>query len=363
MSITIIPNQPIRFQNEDDIDTSCDCLGQSFCQLINKNDNTQFQLESTTNLVTNGEFTDGLDGWTYDSTFYWDEDTLTAHFQPEQTNNPISFDGILEIGKYYVLIFDLDTQDVPDTGVVVDSFGDSTEYIESGTYTVIGFATSTDLIFNPIEGDNDEGDFMIDNIKIYEIPSITINDEDDNIVAEMESVVLTAEGTIINYEIDWTDLDDGCYHIAMSHLAIDYVSDCLSVKLEHDCTFLLSWTNDENAYGFDFADLSFTPKLRVEAKKWKPSYPKEKNVFKDNAGNRTVLKSETTKEEILTISEMPEYLHDALAIGLDHDTFMIDGVEYVNEETEYTPKWRNSSQLSPVEVVVIKDQFLRNNSC
>jgi hypothetical protein len=62
MSVTPINNQPIRFQNINAIDESCDCLGQSFCQLINQNDNTQFQVNST-NLVLNGDFESNLDGW------------------------------------------------------------------------------------------------------------------------------------------------------------------------------------------------------------------------------------------------------------------------------------------------------------
>ena len=62
MSVTPINNQPIRFQNINAIDESCDCLGQNFCQLINKNDQTQFQLNSTDS-ITNGDFESNLDDW------------------------------------------------------------------------------------------------------------------------------------------------------------------------------------------------------------------------------------------------------------------------------------------------------------
>ncbi len=61
--ITPIANQPIRFQNESQIDVSCDCLGQDFCQMVESNDPTQFQLSSS-NLITNGEFESNLTGWT-----------------------------------------------------------------------------------------------------------------------------------------------------------------------------------------------------------------------------------------------------------------------------------------------------------
>jgi hypothetical protein len=62
MSVTPINNQPIRFKNVNAIDESCDCLGQNFCQLVNQNDQTQFQLNST-DQVENGNFESDLSGW------------------------------------------------------------------------------------------------------------------------------------------------------------------------------------------------------------------------------------------------------------------------------------------------------------
>lgn len=62
MAVTNIPNQPIRFRNSDSISEDCDCLGQNFCQLVNKNDATKFQVSSS-NRVSNGTFESNLDGW------------------------------------------------------------------------------------------------------------------------------------------------------------------------------------------------------------------------------------------------------------------------------------------------------------
>lgn len=60
MAITFIDNQTIRFRTN--IDESCDCLGQPFCQKINKNDQTKFQIKST-DIVSNGGFDVDLTGW------------------------------------------------------------------------------------------------------------------------------------------------------------------------------------------------------------------------------------------------------------------------------------------------------------
>lgn len=61
MGITTIPNQPIRFKNTA-IPDECFCMGQEFAQLINKDDQTQFQIKSS-NQVVNGDFTDNLNDW------------------------------------------------------------------------------------------------------------------------------------------------------------------------------------------------------------------------------------------------------------------------------------------------------------
>jgi hypothetical protein len=267
----------------------------------------------------------------------------------------------LTVGDIYYISFTVSNTTAGK--VILDSIDEKPEYTEDGDYEVVGIATSNNLSFI---GEEFAGVFdgCIDDVKTRLIPFITIKDLSDNIIYEQtDDSIVTASGDNIQYNIDWSDYEEGCYKIYFTYASIDYGSDCLSIKLSHGCTILLSWTNDENAFGFDYSNLSFTQNLRVKAKLWMPNYPKRKNVFKDSTGSRSILKSETSKEELLTVAEMPEYLHDALSIGVEHDTLEVDGVEYINEESEYTPKWRKSSQLAPVEVVLIKDQNLKNSMC
>ncbi len=271
------------------------------------------------------------------------------------------YESSLEIGGVYAINFTVLNRTLGK--LYVDGIDGRSEYVADGEYSIIGTATNTKLSF--IGGALSGGVFngCIDDVEARLIPFITIKDSDGNIVFEQtDSSIVSASGDNIQYDIDWSDLEEGCYKIYFSYASIEYVSDCLNVQLSHGCTILLSWTNDENAFGFDYS-LPFIQNLRVKAKIWMPKYTKEKNVFKDSAGNRNILKSETSKEEILTIAEMPEYLHDAIAIGIEHDTLEVDGVVYVNEESEYLPKWRKSSQLAPSEIVIIKDQNLKNSSC
>jgi hypothetical protein len=291
----------------------------------------------------------------------WIQSEGSACYDSETAGFALSQNGVLSVGYIYSIEFTI--SNMTQGKLVLDSLSGKPEYTEDGDYAVIGIATSSNLTFIGEEYLSAVFDGCIDVIQARLIPFVTIKDLDGFVVFEQtDESIVSASGNNIQYDIDWSEIEEGCYKVYFSQ-GIDYVSDCIDLKLSHGCTLLLSWTNDENAFGFNYEDLSFQPQLRVKAKLWQPNYTKEKDVFKDNAGNRTILRSETSKDELLTVSEMPEYLHDALAIGVEHDDFYIDSLKYTNEETEYTPKWRKSSQLAPVEVVVIKDQFLRNNNC
>lgn len=145
---------------------------------------------------------------------------------------------------------------------------------------------------------------------------------------------------------------------------INLESECFKMGT-FDCTQVLSWSSNENSYGYTYEGTNFQHEVRLQSKLWQPGYKKEKKeVFTDSAGTRKILTSRTKKEEILTIGEIPTYLHDAISVGVEHDNFYVDGVKYINEETDYDPDWRKSSLLAPVELKVVKDsQNLQNSYC
>jgi hypothetical protein len=59
------------------------------------------------------------------------------------------------------------------------------------------------------------------------------------------------------------------------------------------------------------------------------------------------------KIEELAISPIPEYLHNALAVGLSHRTVTIQDVAYIRTG-DYTPDWDDNSELAKVIVEVSK---------
>lgn len=142
-------------------------------------------------------------------------------------------------------------------------------------------------------------------------------------------------------------------------------SQLLEISDEHTCTILLEWYNDE-PYGPFYYDGTEDIKhsLRVRGKFRNPTFTGEKETFKDTAGTRKIIYAEKEQQKQLILEEVPAYIHEAIAAALDHDHFLVDGVEYVNKEPEYSPNWRKSSHLAPVIIELVKkSQDLRNSYC
>lgn len=271
--------------------------------------------------------------------------------------------GVLTYGQIVVINFTISS--MTQGKLILDSLEGKPEYTEDGDYAVIGIASSENLTFIGDEVSGDVFDGCISDVGARVIPLYSIKDLNGNVVfRQVDETGVTTSGNNIQYQVDWTGIAEGCYVIYFTDGIIDYQSDPLYVKTDHECSIQLTWSNDEDAYAFDYANLNFAPSLRVSGKLWMPKWAKDKEVFKDSIGNRTILRSDTSKIEILTINEAPEYIHSAIAVGMEHDTFEIDAIQYVVEDSEYDPKWRKSSHLAPSEINVIKkNQNLVNENC
>lgn len=239
------------------------------------------------------------------------------------------------------------------------------EITEDGDYQFTGTATYTDLVFLPVDYLGYPFDGCISLVELREVPSYTIyNSSDVAVYTLTDGTGVTASGTHVQYEIDWSDLPYGVYYIQFESQTLEYRSDYFNVQLSHPCTLQITWNCNENAWGFNYSDLSFTQSMRIGAKLWKPSYKaKEKEVYPYSDGSKEITYVSKTIEKRLTTEEMPEYMHNAMSLALDSDGFFIDGIEHVFEDEEYTPTWRNMSNLAPVEVVVEEALNLRNVNC
>jgi len=136
----------------------------------------------------------------------------------------------------------------------------------------------------------------------------------------------------------------------------DACSECYELADDFDdfniCTQLLSWTNNDNAFGFEYENLSFTQRLRHPSELWKPTYTLDQIDHLDSAGTSTILRAQSFKVSDLDLDFAPEYIHDALRLGIRHDTFNIDAVQHFALSQDYDPDWE-AGRDSEVATVVI----------
>lgn len=157
-----------------------------------------------------------------------------------------------------------------------------------------------------------------------------------------------------------------------------FVSEPLSIATTHDCTLLMKWFNDEDAFGFEYTSFlqgyaGFTHNLRISAKLGNPSYTKDKTNFVFSDGEKRILYSVTDKAFELYTDYLPEYIHDALSIALEHDHYFIQNeevsnelLEYVSEDGEYEPEWEDELLLAKVRTTILKkfpDNRRENSNC
>lgn len=287
-----------------------------------------------------------------------------ACFDGSAENIPLVQAGILTVGVMYFVKVTVLNQTFGKLSV--NGFENTHEYTEDGEYAFFDVAIDTDLSFNPEKEGGSFFDGCIDDIEVGAAPLYVIRDSNDTVVfTAVDSTGMTGDRNFIQYQIDWSDFEDGCYYIEFPDSGLTYQSDCLRVKLLHPCSLQLTWNNDEDGLGFNYSGLSFTPSMRVEGKLWKGRHKAEdKEEFTFSNGNKKLLYARVYKQMALTIKELPEYMNDAFAVALFHDNFFIDGLKYTFPDEEVTPAHRNTTETPSVEVFVIRDgQDLLNSNC
>jgi hypothetical protein len=276
----------------------------------------------------------------------------------------LSQGGVMTAGQFYFV--KITVSGMTQGSLTLYGIEDAPVITEDGEYEYISKASFTDLVIYPGVLGSGTFDGCVDDVEVNIVPVYSIKDLSGNTVFEMTEITgVTADRDYVQYQIDWTDLEEGCYYIEFSDGILTYQSYCFSVKLLHSCSLQLEWTNDQDGFGFNYSGLSFTQSMRVDGKLWKPRFVMtDKNVhyFSDGEGKITNVRVYEDRE--LVIKEMPDYMHRAISVGLNHDSFYIQDIKTLFPDEEVTPAWRNSSNLAPLTVIVRQDQNdLLNSNC
>lgn len=292
----------------------------------------------------------------------WSFDTGKACYDGSESVDSLVQPSVFTIGESYTV--NLTISGITQGKLILESLSGKPDFTEDGEYVVTGMALQETIELRPDYYLSEMFIGCVDDIKVQLTPLYRIEDGEGNIVYEQpanESV--QAYGEILQYGVNWEDIPFGTYKIKFTDGPLIYASHCLCVG-EYPCSILLTWTNDENAGGFNYSDLDFTQSLRVEGNIGQDFGKSIQNdVFRFSDGSKQVLYTEVDQMQILTIKEMPRYLHRALMLGIKYDHFQINGVEHIVDQDDYQPAWRPSSNLAPVTLTVTpsNEGFINQN--
>lgn len=148
-------------------------------------------------------------------------------------------------------------------------------------------------------------------------------------------------------------IDNVSVVIADEDLVVDAKSECFHVCNQDNCTIQITWTNNTNSFGY-YYEAGFINYMRLNARIRNAKINDlEFNPFKNSIGVMSMPYYNGQKVEELAVSPIPEYMHNALAVGLSHRTVTIEGINYIRTGA-YTPDWTDDSELAKVVVEVAK---------
>lgn len=214
--------------------------------------------------------------------------------------------SVFTVGNYYVLKFTISglTQGELNTA----SLSGTHIFSEDGTHVVYGQAVSTSLFFQAAYDDF---------------------------------------GNIFNGCIDFVEVYN------FSSFSEFAVSPCLQVQDDDGCLMLIEATNNHDALGFAWNDLTLS--ARIDAKFAKVQYKTDMETSVDSLGNKTVIYFDGNRIRSLLVQAAPGFIHDFLYMCMAVDGFSINGTDYVMQDEEYPSiKWNTRLLEGTVELLLRK---------
>jgi hypothetical protein len=223
-----------------------------------------------------------------------------------------------------------------------------------------------------------DASFILKDIAIYELSRVEmeIRDKGDNTIYANSNATnngdpaspITYYGNYVKFSINFDDLniDEGCYRIIVvdesDSLAVG-TTDFLQVG-QWDCNIKLQWTNDHNIGGLGYVATEYTQTMWVKGELKNSSFGLNQETTLGSTGITTLLTARRETIKQLIVADMPEHMHRALAFGIIHHTFTINGDQYVAVSDAYEPIWRRSSTNAPsVTEFILKQENKKNQLC
>jgi len=408
MGLQCIPNQPIDFCTH--VNQSCVCGPTGLYRgSVSENDVTEFQFNITPSANNTANDLSTACGVNWNCGAGWSINTVSEVASYSGAGAGI-FDttlfAVLNTGVYHRITFDINPTTTSGASLIPTLGGNNIKQIGFNSLIPGIWQTVTIYVYLNTKSDDKVGfnpgacpAFDIRNITVQEMTTAIpiIEDLDGNALYTFTPNAATFTGITNVYPtpniyqindsvasnpievyyrgdlcmvkiLDWSLLSIayGCVQIKIKEAVTPFntwTSNDLNYKQSHECSLLLSWTSDENVFGFNYVNLSFTQYFRLSAKLRNPRYIYEdEETYVNSSGVGNIIHAYSYKVFEFTSTLLPEYLHDALRLGIIHTDFQVDGIRMLKDEGDYSPAWDNIWNQAYVQFDLIQADVGRLNS-
>lgn len=364
----------LRFTNDNEED--CGCSEQPYCTPYFNGDRITFQVEQPCCGITEGceELTEecvGLADITLAEFFGSFEDgcaifTGSSFFASTRlAYMPYAFEN----GKTYKICFCINETfaNFPTNATIYTRNNSvytnrSAPLQGSGTFCVTFVASGTQIEFGiyvdvPLDGSVTVNDFSLCCMTVCELDSYTADliNEDDQVVGSFSPQVGNGM-QIFDLPINTGETGVGCFRVRLTNTCSEavYYSQCLGLfDSPEDCdddTLLFKYRNRNDAFGFDYSSVTtWYNYLRVKGRLKNPVWPDESVISSDSDNTNKVINARIQKMWQVVLNDLPDYIHEQIAIARRHSDMQINGVPFVAAEGSYSPEWRKSSQYATAQ--------------
>lgn len=153
-------------------------------------------------------------------------------------------------------------------------------------------------------------------------------------------------------------------------------SECFDLKVNQDFCYdsgmdrakpslEIKATNNASIGPLNFSDFNFILHFFISGRIKNANYTYEDiDIFKFSNGEKKMLYADRREIQSMVVDEMPDYMHDVLALVMEMDSVEINGVQYIKTDSDYSPDYANESDNSPVIVELEeKTQTVTNTNC
>lgn len=169
-----------------------------------------------------------------------------------------------------------------------------------------------------------------------------------------------------------TDVDFQITDLALKlnpSCAEEYCSECFSLDncgVAPTKDYLhLEWTNNDDGFGMNYTGVPLIHSLWIKGGLRNEDYPYTEDYFTTSGGTHFPVYVDSVKTIEMWVEDVPAYIHDALRLGVVHDEFTVNGVDYAKAEGGYSPDWDTPNTLLAPVIVKLREKYqnTKNENC